>query len=268
MRLDRMKEQYGIGTLREILSRLTAEGLVLAEGQRGFAAPPVTVRRLREIADLRLVLESHAFSQSFAAGDVDWEGRVVAAHHKLAVVEGRMLAGGTDTGVWKRCDCEFRQALISDCGSRVLMAAYAAVFDRYLRFLMIAACFRGEVAATEHETCAPPRSPATPPVRRRRSPSTSAVASSTFVHRPTVQGNGAAFRRTRSAVSLGGPWSDVFQTDQWQRPQLYQRKTEAAHFTTLSIRSQGQLSGAPNSGRLHQLDQLRWPPRPRPRRLS
>lgn len=154
LRLDRMKEQYGvgIGTLREILSRLAAEGLVLAEGQRGFAAPPVTVRGLREIADLRLVLESHALAQSFAAGDVDWEGRVVAAHHKLAVVEGRMLAGGTDTGLWKRYDCEFHQALISACGSRELMAAHAAAFDRYLRFLMIAACFRGTVAAAEHET--------------------------------------------------------------------------------------------------------------------
>ena len=25
--------------------------------------------------------------QSFAAGDLDWEGRVVAAHHKLSVME-------------------------------------------------------------------------------------------------------------------------------------------------------------------------------------
>ncbi len=153
LRLDRMKEQYGvgIGTLREILSRLSAEGLVLAEGQRGFAAPPVTVRGFREIADLRLVLESHALAQSFAAGDVDWEGRVVAAHHKLAVVEGRMLSGGADTSLWKRYDCEFHQALISACGSHELMTAHAAAFDRYLRFLMIAACFRGAVAAAEHE---------------------------------------------------------------------------------------------------------------------
>ena len=154
LRLDRMKEQYGvgIGTLREILSRLSAEGLVLAEGQRGFAAPPVTVRGFREIADLRLVLESHALAQSFAAGDVDWEGRVVAAHHKLAVVERRMLSGDADTDLWKRYDCEFHQALISACGSHELMAAHAAAFDRYLRFLMIAACFRGEVAAAEHAT--------------------------------------------------------------------------------------------------------------------
>jgi DNA-binding GntR family transcriptional regulator len=153
LRLDRLKAQYGVGvgTLREILSRLAAEGLVLAEGQRGFAAPPVTARSFREVADLRLALEAHALAQSFAAGDVDWEGRVVAAHHKLAVIEKRMLAGGADTGLWKRYDGEFHQALISACGSRELMAAHAGAFDRYLRFVVIAACFRGEVAAAEHD---------------------------------------------------------------------------------------------------------------------
>ena len=52
LRLDPMKAEYGvgIGTLREILSRLAAEGLVLAEGQRGFEVPPVTAQNLRELA--------------------------------------------------------------------------------------------------------------------------------------------------------------------------------------------------------------------------
>jgi DNA-binding GntR family transcriptional regulator len=153
LRLDRMRTAYGVavGTLREILSRLAAEGLVLAEGQRGFEVPPVTAAELRELAGLRLLLESHALAQSFAAGDVEWEGRVVAAHHKLEVVERRMIAGRRDEApAWKRYDGEFHQALISACGSRALMAAHANAFDRYLRYLMVALCFRGETAAAEH----------------------------------------------------------------------------------------------------------------------
>jgi DNA-binding GntR family transcriptional regulator len=153
LRLDRMKSEYGvsISTLREILSRLTAEGLVLAEGQRGFEVPPVTAQNLRELSELRLLLESHALALSFAAGDMEWEGRVVAAHHKLEATERRMLAGDRgDTEAWKRYDCEFHQALISACGSRELMAAHATVFDRYLRYLMIAFCFRGTTATGEH----------------------------------------------------------------------------------------------------------------------
>ena len=153
LRLDGMRQVYGVGvgTLREILSRLSAEGLVLAEGQRGFEVPPVTATELRELAGLRLLLERHAIEQSFAAGDVEWEGRVVAAHHKLEVVEGRMIAGRQEEApAWKRYDGEFHQALISACGSRALMQAHASAFDRYLRYLVVAACFRGEVAAAEH----------------------------------------------------------------------------------------------------------------------
>jgi DNA-binding GntR family transcriptional regulator len=152
LRLDRMKAEYGvgIGTLREILSRLSAEGLVIAEGQRGFEVPPVTAQNLRELAALRLLLESHALGQSFAAGDTEWEGRVVAAHHMLEVTERRMLTGERETGLWKHYDWGFHQALISACGSRELMAAHASAFDKYLRYLMIAFCFRGEAAVAEH----------------------------------------------------------------------------------------------------------------------
>jgi DNA-binding GntR family transcriptional regulator len=152
LRLDRMKAEYGvgIGTLREILSRLSAEGLVIAEGQRGFEVPPVTAQNLRELAALRLLLESHALGQSFAAGDTEWEGRVVAAHHMLEVTERRMLTGARETELWKHYDWGFHQALISACGSRELMAAHASAFDKYLRYLMIAFCFRGEAAVAEH----------------------------------------------------------------------------------------------------------------------
>ena len=68
---------------------------------------------------MRLLLESHALALSFAAGDVEWEGRVVAAHHKLEATERLLLAGERDaTAAWKRYDGEFHQALISACGSR------------------------------------------------------------------------------------------------------------------------------------------------------
>ena len=123
---------------------------MIAEGQRGFEVPPVTAQNLRELAGLRLLLESHALEQAFAAGDMEWEGRVVAAHHKLEVIERRMLAGERETELWKRYDGEFHQALISACGSRELMAAHAAAFDKYLRYQMIALSYRGDIATQEH----------------------------------------------------------------------------------------------------------------------
>lgn len=153
LRLEALREIYGVGvgTLREILARLSGEGLVLAEGQRGFEVPPVTPAELRQLADLRLLIEHHALSQSFASGEVEWEGRVVAAHHKLDVIERRMIEGHREEApAWKRYDGEFHHSLISACGSQALMQAHANVFDRYLRYIMVAGCFRGEVAADEH----------------------------------------------------------------------------------------------------------------------
>ncbi len=153
LKLDGLKESYGvsISTLRELLNRLTSEGLIVAEGARGFEVAPISPENLKEVANLRQLLECHAMSLSFAAGDMEWEGRVVAAHHKLAMVEGRMLAGDRSTpDLWKRYDWEFHHALISACGSKAHLDAHSAAYDKYLRYQMIAVVFRGEIAAREH----------------------------------------------------------------------------------------------------------------------
>ena len=167
LRLDAMRQQYGVSvsTLRELLSRLVAEGLVLAEGQRGFEVSPVSAANLREIAALRLLLEGHALERSFAAGDVEWEGRVVAAHHKLALMEKRMVKGQrNDTELWKRYDWEFHHALISACGSAALLELHAPIYDKYLRYQMVIGLYRGDIAADEHQrllACALERDAAT-----------------------------------------------------------------------------------------------------------
>lgn len=153
LKLEMLKGRYGtsVSTLREILNRLASEGFVLAEGQRGFEVAPVSPENLREIAELRQLLECHALELSFAAGDLDWEARIVAAHHKLHQMELKMIGGDRSvTRAWKQYDWEFHQALISACGSRVLMDTHASVFDKYLRYQMISLTFRGQIAADEH----------------------------------------------------------------------------------------------------------------------
>ena len=151
--LDKLRPVYGVGisTLREILSRLVPEGLVVAEGQRGFQVAPCTASELAELAELRLLIESHALAQSFAAGDMEWEGRVVAAHHKLARMEERLLAGDdSGTTQWKRYDFEFHQALVSACGSKALLDLHAGIYERYLRYQMVFFIFWGPTSIGEH----------------------------------------------------------------------------------------------------------------------
>jgi DNA-binding GntR family transcriptional regulator len=153
LRLDRLAGDYGasVSTLREILSRLTSEGLVIAEGQRGFQVTPVSPEGFQDVAAMRLLLETYAIPLSFGAGDLEWESRVVAAHHKLAFMERRMLAGDQNvTEIWKQYDREFHQCLIEACGSQTLLDLYGGVFDQYLRYQMVAVVFRGEIAGEEH----------------------------------------------------------------------------------------------------------------------
>lgn len=153
LRLEALRKRYdaSVTTLREILSRLTSEGFVTAEGQRGFEVTSVSAVDLREIAELRIMLESHALAKSFESGDLDWEVRVVAAHHKLQALEKRMAAGDESVREeWKRSDSEFHHRLIEGCGSRQLLQSHTNIFDKYLRYQMQTLTFRGEIAAREH----------------------------------------------------------------------------------------------------------------------
>jgi GntR family transcriptional regulator, carbon starvation induced regulator len=149
LKLDSMKEDYGlsVSTLREVLNRLASEGFVVAEGQRGFEVAPVSIQNLKELAQLRILLEHHAMTESFRAGDMEWEGRVVSAHHKLASTERLILAEGDDPESRKRYDSEFHQALISSCGSRELMQTHAIVFDKYFRYALQ---YRGSATVEQH----------------------------------------------------------------------------------------------------------------------
>ena len=159
LKLDGLKETYGVSvsTLREILNRLVAEGFVIAEGKRGFEVSPVTAENLKELAALRLLLETHAVRVSFEKADVEWEGRVVSAHHKLSSTERLMESGIGELEQWKRYDGEFHQALISNCGSQVLMQTHALIFDKYFRYQMVAFSYRGREPSEQHMalmTCA------------------------------------------------------------------------------------------------------------------
>jgi DNA-binding GntR family transcriptional regulator len=154
IKLEQAKERYSISvsSLREILSRLTTENLVIAEGQRGFEVSPASRKELVELGDLRMVLEMHAIGLAFAAGNLEWEGQIVASHHKLSVAEGKLLAGDVSRTIdWVRYDWEFHQAIVSACNSATLMAALSSVFDRFLRYHMLARSFRGQPVVDDHK---------------------------------------------------------------------------------------------------------------------
>ncbi|MDF1610322.1 FCD domain-containing protein [Hoeflea sp. YIM 152468] len=153
LRLEPLRKRYHVSvtTLREILNRLTSDGLVVAEGQKGFEVASVSEADLREVAELRLLVEGHAVTRSFENGDLDWESQVVAAHHKLRRFEDRMIAGDRSArDDWKRADWGFHRALIAGCDSRTLLDLHGQIFDKYIRYQILTSAFRGERGAREH----------------------------------------------------------------------------------------------------------------------
>ena len=154
LKLDGLRAKYdaSMSTLRETLNRLASEGFVEAKDQRGFFVTPVSAEDLVEVANLRVLLECHALRLSVVNGDTDWEGNLVAAHHKLNLMEQKMLAGDHDeTEEWKRRDWEFHLALIEACDSKNLLSLHSVLYDKYLRYQMLVLTNRGSVAVDEHK---------------------------------------------------------------------------------------------------------------------
>ncbi len=140
LKLEALASVYGVSvnTLRETLSRLAADGLVVAEGQKGFAAPPVSIEDLREITEMRQLLECHALGLSIANADLDWEARVIASYHKLSRAESFVDEDPERYGAeWERYNQEFHEALISNCRSRWLLLYRRAMYDHSLRYRML-----------------------------------------------------------------------------------------------------------------------------------
>ena len=155
LKLSGLKTQYSasVSTLRETLNRLASDGFVAAEEQRGFFVTPVSPEDLIEIANLRVLLECHALRESIKNGDTEWEGEVVAAYHKLSLIERQLHVGDeTEKEKWKRYDWEFHQALVKSCNSDNLLSLHSTLYDKYLRYQMLVLTYRGEEAALEHKT--------------------------------------------------------------------------------------------------------------------
>jgi DNA-binding GntR family transcriptional regulator len=89
---------------------------------------------------------------SIEDGDAEWEGNLVAAHHKLRLMEERMISGDHSVKeTWKRYDWEFHQAMIGACNSKNLLSLHSTIIDKYFRYQMLVLTFRGQEGAAEHK---------------------------------------------------------------------------------------------------------------------
>ena len=144
LKLPDLAERYrsGINPLREALARLSATGLVVLEDQKGFRVSPVSREDLLDLTRVRTDIECLALRQSIAHGDVDWEARVIAAHHRLTRM--KLTAPGNPkklSDAWETIHQDFHLALISACQSRWLIQFHSQLAEQSARYRWLSISF-------------------------------------------------------------------------------------------------------------------------------
>lgn len=158
LRIERLREAYGIGPtpMREALQRLCVEGLVVAEGNRGFAVAPLDLAEFADLNLARIEVERSAIRLSLAKGDDDWEAGVVAAAWRMRKADEALRRGEETLVRWERANVAFHGAVVAACGSTWLLRVRALLHDQCARYRL--ASVGGERAprdlAAEHAAIA------------------------------------------------------------------------------------------------------------------
>jgi DNA-binding GntR family transcriptional regulator len=139
LRIEKLRAIYGIGPtpLREALQRLSADRLVLAEGNRGFAVAPLDSAEFNDLNTARIAVEISALRLSLQNGGIDWEAGVVAAAYVMEREDKALAAHpGPVPDSWERANAAFHAALVAACGSMWLLWTRShlhALCERYRR---------------------------------------------------------------------------------------------------------------------------------------
>ncbi|WP_168276885.1 FCD domain-containing protein [Rhizobium leguminosarum] len=144
LRFETLKTLYAVSfsTLREALSRLAAENLVISEGQRGFVVAPVSIADLNDLTNVRVLIEREALGMAIRNGDDRWEANILSTFHRMDKLQQRLGREYYLSEEWSAVHSEFHSALVSACGSPVLLEIRGKLFERAHRYRRMSSQFR------------------------------------------------------------------------------------------------------------------------------
>jgi GntR family transcriptional regulator, carbon starvation induced regulator len=139
LRLENLRQTYGVGfsPLREALSRLAENRLVVSIGQRGFRVPEVSASEITDVSLVRKEVEGFALRLAVRHGDALWEARLADAGEKFAQLQrsGKTIA----EDVWESRHRDFHLALIAACQSPCLLHLHGLLTDQFDRYRRLSA---------------------------------------------------------------------------------------------------------------------------------
>ena len=122
------------GAVREALSRLVPDQLVVSRDQKGFIVAPLSIEDLEDLTDLRCEIEAVALRRSVKLGDMDWEASILASAHRLRRTEMYSQVDHSLTPHWVIQHAAFHTALVGACGSRRLLNLHAQLYQQSERY--------------------------------------------------------------------------------------------------------------------------------------
>lgn len=113
LRVEHLKARYGVGagTLREAITRLVSDALVVAEGQRGFRVAEMAIADLLDVTELRIHIEVEALRRSIRVGDGAWRARLQDAFDALSAFEQPIQPAQRKR--WEVLNTRFHEVLVS-----------------------------------------------------------------------------------------------------------------------------------------------------------
>ena len=146
LRINDIHSQLGVnlGAVREALSKLSSEGLVTAEAQKGFCVAPVSRQELVDLTSTRIDIENLCLAEAIANGDAAWESGIVASLHFLSRQSERDPADPARLSErWVVAHAAFHQALVDACRNGVKMRIRASLYDQSERYRRLSVPARG-----------------------------------------------------------------------------------------------------------------------------
>ncbi|KRA47211.1 GntR family transcriptional regulator [Devosia sp. Root635] len=137
--IDQLADRFGvnIGAVRESLSRLTSDHLVVAQPQKGFLVAKVSVEDLLDLTAVRIDIETRCLRRSIELGSLEWEGRLLSTWHQLSRTQP--VTGGAANADWARLHAQFHDDLIAACDSQWWLRLREQLYmqaERYRRMIL------------------------------------------------------------------------------------------------------------------------------------
>ena len=133
------------------MSRLVAEGLVTAKGQRGFVVAPVSLFDLNDLTDVRVLIERECLRLAIERGDDRWEAEIIGTFHRMDRLQNRLGLTYYLSDDWAKLHSAFHLSLVVACNSPNLLEIRHKLFERAHRYRRMSSQFRPQWRAKDVE---------------------------------------------------------------------------------------------------------------------